>query len=201
MKLCPPGGKAASGCLHSLRCCRWLHTASRSRLAGDAALDVTAMRIPMPRMASKMRIGSAIMLCLLLVACAAPPVQRPDFLLQDESFAAPAERINAEDVFALSEEMQEFARREIAGQSRENGRYRALFDALYRKRQLKLDYDSAVTRNAAEAFAARSGNCLSLVVMTAAFAKELGIQVQYQSAIQDAPWSRSGSLYLRNGHV
>jgi len=148
-----------------------------------------------------MRIGSAIMLCLLLVACAAPPVQRPDFLLQDESFAAPAERINAEDVFALSEEMQEFARREIAGQSRENGRYRALFDALYRKRQLKLDYDSAVTRNAAEAFAARSGNCLSLVVMTAAFAKELGIQVQYQSAIQDAPWSRSGSLYLRNGHV
>ena len=31
-----------------------------------------------------------------------------------------------------------------------------------------------MTRNAAQAFAARSGNCLSLVIMTAAFAKELG---------------------------
>ncbi|HUL67641.1 MAG TPA: tetratricopeptide repeat protein [Burkholderiaceae bacterium] len=148
-----------------------------------------------------MRIASAITLCLLLAACAVPPVKRPDFLLQDELFAAPAQPINAADVFAVSEEMDRFARKEIAAQSRENGRYRALFDALYRKGQLKLDYDSAATRTAAEAFAARSGNCLSLVVMTAAFAKELGIQVQYQAAIHDAPWSRSGSLYLRNGHV
>src|SRR5262249_30575067 len=146
-------------------------------------------------------IASAIALCLLLGACAVAPVQRPDFLLQDDRFAAPAQPINAADVFAMSDDMERFARNEIAGRSRENGRYHALFAALYRKGHLKLDYDSAVTRNAAEAFAARSGNCLSLVVMTAAFAKELGIPVQYQAAIQEAPWSRSGSLYLRNGHV
>jgi hypothetical protein len=46
-----------------------------------------------------------------------------------------------------------------------------LFDALYGNGRLRLDYDSAMTRNATEAFAARSGNCLSLVLMTAAFAR------------------------------
>jgi len=155
----------------------------------------------MPRARPKARIGAVMLSCLLLVACAAPLVQRPDFLLQDELFAAPAEAIRVEDVFALSDEMRRYARTEIAGQLRANDRNRGLFDALYRKGQLKLEYDSAVTRNAAQAFAARAGNCLSLVIMTAAFAKELGLEFQYQAAINDAAWSRSGSLYLRNGHI
>jgi tetratricopeptide (TPR) repeat protein len=149
----------------------------------------------------KAQIGAVLLLGLVLVACAAPPVQRPDFLLRDELFGAPAERIRVEDVFALSDEMRRYARTEIASQLRANARNRGLFDALYQKGQLKLEYDSAVTRNAAQAFAARAGNCLSLVIMTAAFAKELGVEFQYQAAINDAAWSRSGNLYLRNGHI
>jgi tetratricopeptide (TPR) repeat protein len=61
--------------------------------------------------------------------------------------------------------------------------------------------DTAATRNAAQAFDTRSGNCLSLVIMTAAFAKELGLQVQYQSAFVDETWSRSNNLYFASGHV
>jgi Tfp pilus assembly protein PilF len=147
------------------------------------------------------RLGGAWLLCLLLAACAAPPVQRPDFLLHDARFGAPTERIDVADIFALSDEMRRYAHFEIAPHLRVNDRNRGLFEALYRKGQLKLEYDSATTRNAAEAFAARAGNCLSLVIMTAAFAKELGLEFQYQSAIGDAAWSRSGSLYLRNGHI
>jgi tetratricopeptide (TPR) repeat protein len=155
----------------------------------------------MPCARSKTRIGAALLLCLLLAACAAPPVQRPDFLLHDEIFVAATEPIRVEDVFALSDEMRRYLRTEIASQLRANDRNRGLFDALYRKGQLKLEYDAAVTRNAAQAFAARAGNCLSLVIMTAAFAKELGLEFQYQAAISDAAWSRSGNLYLRNGHI
>ena len=140
----------------------------------------------------KAQIGAVLLLGLVLVACAAPPVQRPDFLLRDELFGAPAERIRVEDVFALSDEMRRYARTEIASQLRANARNRGLFDALYQKGQLKLEYDSAVTRNAAQAFAARAVNCLSLVIMTAALAKELGVEFQYQAAINDAAWSRSG---------
>jgi len=67
--------------------------------------------------------------------------------------------------------------------------------------ELKLDYDAATTRNAEEAFAARSGNCLSLVIMTAAFAKALGLPVQYQKVFVDDVWTRVGDLYLAIGHV
>jgi len=103
-------------------------------------------------------------------------------------------------VFAISDEMRQYARNEIGG-GRGRSRQQALADALYKRGQLKLDYDASVTRNAAEAFHARSGNCLSLVIMTAAFAKELGLQVEYQSALHEETWSRSSGLYLRSGHV
>ena len=58
-----------------------------------------------------------------------------------------------------------------------------------------------MTRNAAQAFDARAGNCLSLVVMTAALAKELGLQVEYNSAYTEETWSRNGALLLRSGHI
>ena len=78
---------------------------------------------------------------------------------------------------------------------------RRLFDALYRKHELRLEYDAAMTRTAAQAFEARTGNCLSLVMMTAAFAKELGLAVHYQVVRDDAIWDRSGDVYLAVGHV
>jgi Tfp pilus assembly protein PilF len=58
-----------------------------------------------------------------------------------------------------------------------------------------------MTRNAAQAFAARSGNCLSLVIMTAAFAKALGLPVQFQSVSVDETVSRSDDIYFYIGHV
>lgn len=144
-----------------------------------------------------------LLLCLLLSACATPqPVApRPEFLFHDELFAAPSERVGADDIFALSEPMRQYLRVDIADQLRNRSPQVGLIEALYKKGQLKLEYDAAVTRNAAEAFEARSGNCLSLVIMTAALAKELGLQVRYQSAYLEETWSRSGNLLLRSGHV
>jgi len=58
-----------------------------------------------------------------------------------------------------------------------------------------------MTRNAAEAFDARSGNCLSLVIMTAALAKALDLRVDYQKVFVDDAWARAGNIYLSIGHV
>jgi Flp pilus assembly protein TadD len=66
---------------------------------------------------------------------------------------------------------------------------------------LRLEYESVRTRNAAEAFDARTGNCLSLVIMTAALAKEIGLPVRYQRVYVDDTWSRSGDVYFSIGHV
>ncbi len=150
-----------------------------------------------------MRHCLCLFVCMLLAACVTPqPVPLPPaFLLRDELFAAPSERIHAGDVFALSEPMKRFLRIEIASLLRAKGSQDGLIHALYTKGQLKLDYDAAVTRNAAQAFDARTGNCLSLVIMTAAFAKELGLQVRYQSAYFEETWSRSNDLLLRSGHI
>ena len=143
-----------------------------------------------------------LLFSLILAACVATPVvPQPDRLFNDNLFLAPSERISADDVFALSDEMKHYLDTEIAREWRAKSRQQGLFDALYTKGKLKLEFDSAMTRNAAQAFAARSGNCLSLVIMTAAFASEMGLPVRYQSAFVDQTWSRSGDIQFFSGHV
>jgi Tfp pilus assembly protein PilF len=78
---------------------------------------------------------------------------------------------------------------------------RLLVDTLYGRRKLALDYDASLTRNASEAFEARSGNCLSLVIMTAAFAKAAGLPVEYRQVLVDDAWTRNNGLYFASGHV
>lgn len=149
-----------------------------------------------------MKNAMSVALCIVLCGCAAAPLApRPDHLLADALFAAPSQRISAEDVFALSDSMHAYAAKDMAPLLRMRGMQQGLFDALYARGQLKLEYDSALTRNAAQAFDARSGNCLSLVIMTAAFAKHFGMPVRYQSVLIDPTWSREGDLYFASSHV
>jgi tetratricopeptide (TPR) repeat protein len=150
-----------------------------------------------------MRALLALMLAVFLSACATPPaVPIPaDPLLHDELFGRPTERVDAANLFALNDAMRQYLRTEITHQSHSKPPQQALIDALYRRDQLKLEYEGGATRNAAEAFDARAGNCLSLVIMTAAFAKELGIHVDYQSAYAEETWTRTGNLLFRSGHV
>jgi tetratricopeptide (TPR) repeat protein len=144
----------------------------------------------------------ASLLAGALVGCAsAPPLVPPDALLDAGLFAAPHEQVRTDDVFALSDEMRAFLRTDIATQLRREGPQIGLANALQHRAQLKLEYDSARTRNAAATFAARSGNCLSLVIMTAALAKELNLTVAYQSVSVEETWSRNGALLIASGHV
>lgn len=152
-----------------------------------------------------MRIVIALAACLVLGACATgprgPEAPRDARYFADDRFVASSVQVDAADIFSLSPSMQAYLDTEIAPQARKRGRQVALVDALYKQGELKLDYDTAVTRNAAEAFAARSGNCLSLVIMTAAFAKALDLHVEYQKVVVDDVWARAGDLYLAIGHV
>jgi tetratricopeptide (TPR) repeat protein len=153
---------------------------------------------------NRVRARVALLLCALLGACAGPRLSSqppPQSLFRDDLFVAPEERYSADQVFALTEPMRHFLRNDIARQLRAQGPLYGLIDALYRKRQLKLEYDSSMTRNAAEAFDARAGNCLSLVIMTAAFAEEVGLRVDFHEAGIGEMWSRNGQLLIGSGHV
>jgi len=143
-------------------------------------------------------------LCLLAAlavsACAVVPPGDAR-LFRDALFKPPGERIDAAAVFATTPAMRDYVHHGIAAEIRAHGPQQGLFDALHERGRLQLEYDSAVTRNAAEAFEARAGNCLSLVIMTAALAKELGLEVRYQRVVSDDLWSRSGETYFASGHV
>src|SRR5205814_2507802 len=90
---------------------------------------------------------------------------------------------------------------EVSTDFHSRGYQQGFVEALYTKGKLKLEYESTETRNAAEAFDARAGNCLSLVIMTGALAKELGFPVRYQRVYVDDTWGRSGDVYFSIGHV
>ncbi|SDL94140.1 TPR repeat-containing protein [Janthinobacterium sp. OK676] len=142
----------------------------------------------------------AVLLCATLAACAAtaPPTLPPIF---NDSDFAPAAAIDASQVFAIDETMRQYVQTQVRHAARNGNPRIALYEALYDKSRLKLEYDAALTRNARETFAARQGNCLSLVIMTAALAHELGLQVRYQEVLGEESWSRSGDMYFVAGHV
>jgi tetratricopeptide (TPR) repeat protein len=144
-----------------------------------------------------------LLLAVMLGACAAAPIApSAAHLLHDELFQPPSERIEpAAEIFAVSDDMRHHLAFELATQLRLKGRAKGLSEALYSRNMLAIDYDGTLTRNAAETFKARSGNCLSLAIMTAALARELDLAVTYHSVIGEEQWSRSGGVYFAAGHV
>src|SRR5512144_306560 len=142
-----------------------------------------------------------VLLAAMLVAGCANLPGPPERLFDDLRFAAPSQPIDPASVFALSPQMKAYLETEIAADVRSRGPQKGHFDALYSRSQLKIEYETTITRNAAETFAARAGNCLSLVIMTGAFAKPLGVSVRYQQLYVDDTWSRSDELYVSSGHV
>ncbi|HET7526073.1 MAG TPA: tetratricopeptide repeat protein, partial [Burkholderiaceae bacterium] len=147
---------------------------------------------------------SSLLLAVALTACSTlPPAAGvpTQALLHDEAFTPPAQAVDARDVFAVDEAMRSYLRNNAKGSLFFQNRAEWLVQSLYRRGDLKIEYDAAMTRNAAQTFDARAGNCLSLVVMTAALAKEIGLQVEYNSAFTEETWSRNGALLLRSGHI
>jgi Tfp pilus assembly protein PilF len=143
-----------------------------------------------------------LLVALCLSACATKPiVTRSEHLFDDGFFKPASVTIDAGDVLRLSPAMQAYLQRERGTAAYRREPHRALLDALYSHNQLQLRYDTGPTRNAAEAFDLRAGNCMSLVIMTAAFARELGLQVRYQNVVTEANWGRRGDLYFAIGHI
>lgn len=141
-----------------------------------------------------------------LGGCAQPPrTVAVEQLPQDHLFLATREAAiaatEADRLLEMSEPMRLYAERVLRDPGVWRDRRQALIDALYFKHGLQLAYDAEATRTAAEAFEARAGNCLSLVLMTAAFAKHLQLPVAYQQVLIDDEFSRAGDLFFVTGHV
>jgi Flp pilus assembly protein TadD len=150
-----------------------------------------------------MKTLSLILASLLLAGCAttAPVAPPPTALFNDALFGPSREVIDTAHMFDMSPEMRAYAEREIKRGAHSGTVQQRLFEALYSKGGLKIDYDSSQTRIASETFNAKAGNCMSLVIMTGAFAKDLGLQVQFQNVRVEESWSRTAGFYISASHV
>lgn len=164
----------------------------------------TASRAPL-RLLSRLALAVALGTSILIGGCttlpAEPAASAAPRLLHDSLFAAADVPDGAAQVFALTEPMRRLAEEEISSLRWRRDARRALMDALQASGRLRLGYDDGLTRTAAEAFESRAGNCLSLVIMTAAFAKHLGLPVRYQQVQVSEQFSRHEDLTLSSGHI
>jgi Tfp pilus assembly protein PilF len=144
----------------------------------------------------------AILFAASLAGCAhVPTATRGDVapLFRDSLFKPSATPIDDHEIFAVDASMRRFLSEEIIPKGRHSDPRQTLLDALSGK--LQLDYDSAVTRTASQTFASREGNCLSLVIMAAALAKQLGIPVTFQEVYDFDTWSRDAGFAILSQHV
>lgn len=144
-----------------------------------------------------------LMACMLLASCAqtTTTIAPRDELFNDTAFDPPTSRVRDKEVFALSPEMRVFLRTQVADEVKAHGLAHGLVQALFSNHRLKLAYDAEFTRNAAEAFQAHAGNCLSLAILTGALANELGLAVRYQAVRIGEHWGHDGDLVELIGHV
>ncbi|CAN5163816.1 hypothetical protein BH09PSE6_BH09PSE6_06130 [soil metagenome] len=145
--------------------------------------------------------GVTVAIGLLVAGCATVPMPDPAPLFHDELFAPPSAPVDPAAALALSPAMREYARHNLRTRASNVDPRKQLVEALYRDGDLRIDYDASITRTAAQAFESRSGNCLALVLMTGAFAKELGLSVFYQQVIRPPIWDRSDEVLMSIGHV
>jgi len=139
-----------------------------------------------------------------LVACAQRPASAPpdpDSLWADDQFGPSSEPVQAKDLFVVTPAMVRFLRNELGPLLRREGNQRGLYEALQSHDYLRLDFDTSQTRTAAQAFRDRSGNCLSLVILSAALARQLGLMVTFQQVIGEDSWGISGDMVVASGHV
>src|SRR3546814_13384781 len=123
----------------------------------------------------------------------------PESLFSDAAFGEAPTELQTLDLFALSPAMRDFLLQDAPKYTRRDGPSRGLYEAM--RTRLHIDYDASTTHTAAETFETRSGNCLSLVILTAALARPLNIDVRYRFVPSARPWTRTQGMVMQNGHV
>ena len=103
------------------------------------------------------------------------------------------EPIDPADVFKLTPEMQAYLdEHDLLPMARSEGHapgaHRRALQPQQAAARIRRRRRRATRR---EAFEARQGNCLSLVIMTGAFAKAMGLTVTFQQVTTDEMWSRT----------
>jgi len=145
----------------------------------------------------------SLILLISQVGCASNsgviPVTKEQ-LFNDQHFSKPIDFASADEVFLLTPDQRRWLDTTIV--TKQNRRVtQQVIDKVLKRDYRLFDYDNSYTRTAAQTLEMGQGNCLSMVIMTAAIAKHFGIDFYVQEILSAPVWDRGGGLYLLNGHV
>jgi Tfp pilus assembly protein PilF len=149
------------------------------------------------------RLVPLLLFVFFAMGCVSAPVVNQtanSSIFHDDYFVPNTAQFEPKSVFELSPVMQTYLRNSVLNRQ-SNANAKTLLNALYDVNRLQLEYESSYTRNAKEAFEAKKGNCISLVIMTAAFAKEMGLSVTFQSVFTPENISRDETSMYYSDHV
>lgn len=147
-----------------------------------------------------LRLGlySAVLLCS---ACAAPgpippPLKPPSedstqqLLHKSALFNSPAISLKTPDehILAVNAEMRYFVNEQVPAALSPRARLRYLSDALVRPSLLGIEYQPGVTQSAADTFANRRGDCLSLTSLFIALAREAKLDAYFNEVSVPPSW-------------
>lgn len=150
---------------------------------------------------------SVLLLVILgIAACAGiPPPPAPDIPLLKGFSPAEFEHSEAiptpEEIFSLSEPMQEFLETFVEPASRRGQQIVNLESAVHHPGSLGIRYDPAATLTVAETFRQQRGNCLSLSLMFAAMARSLGISARFQEVVVEPHWDLEFGVVFSTRHI
>lgn len=136
---------------------------------------------------------------LMLSACATQQAvyTAPPPLLK----AGPDVQVAAVDVLAVTPAMEDFLERYILPYKNLETRLNLLALAVTSTGVLGFDYDEALTLTAAEAFEARSGNCVGFANMMVALARAAGLEAEYQEVLRRPEWTSRDDTLLLVKHI
>ena len=153
--------------------------------------------------------SSSILLLAGLAACASlpTPIERSSpvpLYFDDERFTGSPIEASAYQVMEPSPEMRAFVAEVLRRRAKAFGPVKALIATLNDAALFGFRYEADITGSASETFATRTGNCLSLALMTASLAELMGLEVEFQSVkVPEAELSTEGTpdLLRTVGHV
>ncbi|MDB2444503.1 hypothetical protein N9X66_05065 [Gammaproteobacteria bacterium] len=105
------------------------------------------------------------------------------------------------DPLQINQEIRVLVDKAVQDEDENEGRLRKLLLLLYGSDGLALRYAPEVTHTAIESFAAKQGNCLSVMNLFVAMARYAGIDANFQTVKVRPNWDRRGNLVVLSQHI
>lgn len=150
------------------------------------------------------RTASLAAVVLALAGCASgPPRGAASVPWLDAQFAAeaPDARVRASELFALDEALERRLMDPAVRERPVGQRLKFLMDTILGVDRKGFGYQAGHSTTAAETWRNKSGDCLSLTVLTYSMARKLGLNVIMQEVRTPALFGRAGELDVVNQHV